>query len=96
MQHLIALAGRQRYTRDLTPRVSYVRENKRAPDSCVAFTGLPCNCVDQFVPVCGQNGRTYPSACIARCVGLQDNQFEFGSCISKDPCNPNPCNKNQR
>ncbi|KAF4798273.1 reversion inducing cysteine rich protein with kazal motif protein [Turdus rufiventris] len=57
---------------------------------------LPCNCVDQFVPVCGQNGRTYPSACIARCVGLQDNQFEFGSCISKDPCNPNPCNKNQR
>lgn len=60
------------------------------------FTGLPCNCVDQFVPVCGQNGRTYPSACIARCVGLQDNQFEFGSCISKDPCNPNPCSKNQR
>uniref|UniRef100_A0A8D0G7P3 Reversion-inducing cysteine-rich protein with Kazal motifs n=1 Tax=Sphenodon punctatus TaxID=8508 RepID=A0A8D0G7P3_SPHPU len=60
------------------------------------FTGLPCNCADQFVPVCGQNGRTYPSACIARCVGLQDNQFEFGSCISKDPCNPNPCTKNQR
>ncbi|XP_036117740.1 reversion-inducing cysteine-rich protein with Kazal motifs [Molossus molossus] len=60
------------------------------------FTGLPCNCADQFVPVCGQNGRTYPSACIARCVGLQDHQFEFGSCISKDPCNPNPCPKNQR
>ncbi|KAF7247909.1 Reversion-inducing cysteine-rich protein with Kazal motifs [Varanus komodoensis] len=57
---------------------------------------LPCNCADQFVPVCGQNGRTYPSACIARCVGLEDNQFEFGSCISKDPCNPNPCLKNQR
>ncbi|XP_043746999.1 reversion-inducing cysteine-rich protein with Kazal motifs [Cervus elaphus] len=60
------------------------------------FTGLPCNCADQFVPVCGQNGRTYPSACIARCVGLQDHQFEFGSCISKDPCTPNPCPKNQR
>ncbi|XP_055434502.1 reversion-inducing cysteine-rich protein with Kazal motifs isoform X3 [Bubalus kerabau] len=60
------------------------------------FTGLPCNCADQFVPVCGQNGRTYPSACIARCVGLQDHQFEFGSCISKDPCAPNPCPKNQR
>ncbi|ETE66476.1 Reversion-inducing cysteine-rich protein with Kazal motifs, partial [Ophiophagus hannah] len=60
------------------------------------FTGLPCNCADQFVPVCGQNGRTYPSACIARCVGLHDNQFEFGSCISKDPCNSNPCPKNQR
>ncbi|XP_023571845.1 reversion-inducing cysteine-rich protein with Kazal motifs [Octodon degus] len=60
------------------------------------FTGLPCNCADEFVPVCAQNGRTYPSVCIARCVGLQDRQFEFGSCISKDPCNPNPCQKNQR
>uniref|UniRef100_A0A8C5LEY5 Reversion-inducing cysteine-rich protein with Kazal motifs n=1 Tax=Jaculus jaculus TaxID=51337 RepID=A0A8C5LEY5_JACJA len=60
------------------------------------FTGLPCNCADQFVPVCAQNGRTYPSACIARCVGLQDHQFEFGPCISKNPCNPNLCPKNQR
>ncbi|XP_028659896.1 reversion-inducing cysteine-rich protein with Kazal motifs [Erpetoichthys calabaricus] len=60
------------------------------------FTGLPCNCPDQFVPVCGQNGRTYPSACIARCVGFLDHQFEFGSCLSKDPCTPNPCSKTQR
>ncbi|XP_042330486.1 reversion-inducing cysteine-rich protein with Kazal motifs isoform X2 [Sceloporus undulatus] len=59
-------------------------------------TGLPCNCEDEFVPMCGQNGRTYPSVCIARCVGLQDNQLEFGSCISKDPCKSNPCLKNQR
>ncbi|RXM97634.1 Reversion-inducing cysteine-rich protein with Kazal motifs [Acipenser ruthenus] len=58
--------------------------------------GLPCNCADQFVPVCAHNGRTYPSACIARCVGLQDNQFEFGSCLSKDPCYPNNCPKGQR
>nr|AIZ00509.1 reversion-inducing cysteine-rich protein with Kazal motifs [Xenopus laevis] len=56
------------------------------------FTGLPCNCEDQFVPVCGQNGRTYPSACIARCVGLLDHQFEFGLCSSV--CNPNPCSRN--
>ncbi|XP_043921043.1 reversion-inducing cysteine-rich protein with Kazal motifs [Protopterus annectens] len=60
------------------------------------FTGLPCNCADQFVPVCGQNGRSYPSACIARCVGLQDIQFEFGSCTTKDPCTPNNCPKNKR
>ncbi|XP_077125553.1 reversion-inducing cysteine-rich protein with Kazal motifs isoform X5 [Ranitomeya variabilis] len=60
------------------------------------FTGLPCNCAEKFVPVCGNNGRTYPSACIARCVGLLDHQFEFGQCSSKDPCNPNPCHRNQR
>ncbi|KAM3929755.1 reversion-inducing cysteine-rich protein with Kazal motifs isoform 1-T1 [Leptodactylus fuscus] len=60
------------------------------------FTGLPCNCADKFVPVCGKNGRTYPSACIARCIGLLDHQFEFGECSSKDPCNPNPCHRNQK
>uniref|UniRef100_A0A3B3S1T2 Reversion-inducing cysteine-rich protein with Kazal motifs n=1 Tax=Paramormyrops kingsleyae TaxID=1676925 RepID=A0A3B3S1T2_9TELE len=60
------------------------------------FTGLPCSCPDQFVPVCAQNGRTYPSACVARCMGMQDQHFSFGTCRSRDPCMPNPCPKNQR
>ncbi|XP_061111244.1 reversion-inducing cysteine-rich protein with Kazal motifs [Conger conger] len=60
------------------------------------FTGLPCGCPDRFVPVCAQNGRTYPSACVARCVGLQDSQFDFGSCRTRDPCASNPCPRNQR
>ncbi|KPP66496.1 reversion-inducing cysteine-rich protein with Kazal motifs-like, partial [Scleropages formosus] len=60
------------------------------------FTGLPCGCADQFVPVCAQNGRTYPSACVARCMGLHDNQFGFGSCRDRDPCSRNPCPKGQR
>ncbi|KAK7124115.1 hypothetical protein R3I93_022277 [Phoxinus phoxinus] len=60
------------------------------------FTGLPCGCADHFVPVCAGNGRTYPSACVARCVGFRDNQFVFGSCRSIDPCLPNPCQHSQR
>ncbi|MBN3307358.1 RECK protein, partial [Amia calva] len=60
------------------------------------FTGLPCGCPDQFVPVCAKNGRTYPSACVARCMGLTDNQFEYGTCRDSDPCSPNPCLKSQR
>uniref|UniRef100_A0A8B9RIA1 Reversion-inducing cysteine-rich protein with Kazal motifs n=1 Tax=Astyanax mexicanus TaxID=7994 RepID=A0A8B9RIA1_ASTMX len=60
------------------------------------FRGLPCGCPDHFVPVCARNGRTYPSACVARCVGFQDNQFGYGSCRSSEPCSPNPCQKNQR
>uniref|UniRef100_A0A673JD33 Reversion-inducing cysteine-rich protein with Kazal motifs n=2 Tax=Sinocyclocheilus rhinocerous TaxID=307959 RepID=A0A673JD33_9TELE len=60
------------------------------------FTGLPCSCADHFVPVCARNGRTYPSACVARCVGFKDNQFVFGSCRSIDPCSPNPCQRSQR
>ncbi|CAB1349661.1 unnamed protein product, partial [Coregonus sp. 'balchen'] len=35
---------------------------------------LPCGCPDRFVPVCARNGRTYPSACVARCMGFKDNQ----------------------
>ncbi|TRY98033.1 hypothetical protein DNTS_004428 [Danionella cerebrum] len=61
-----------------------------------AFTGLPCSCADHFVPVCASNGRTYPSACVARCVGFRDEQFVFGSCWGNDPCSPNPCQRNQR
>lgn len=60
------------------------------------FRGLPCGCPDHYVPVCARNGRTYPSACVARCVGFQDNQFGFGSCRSSEPCSPNPCQRNQR
>uniref|UniRef100_A0A672JRZ8 Reversion-inducing cysteine-rich protein with Kazal motifs n=1 Tax=Sinocyclocheilus grahami TaxID=75366 RepID=A0A672JRZ8_SINGR len=59
------------------------------------FTGLPCSCADHFVPVCARNGRTYPSACVARCVGFKDNQFVFGSCRSINPCSPNPCQRSQ-
>lgn len=31
-----------------------------------AYTSLPCNCPPHHVPVCGRNGNTYPSSCLAR------------------------------
>lgn len=31
-----------------------------------AFTTLPCNCPPQYMPVCGKNGNTYQSACLAK------------------------------
>lgn len=31
-----------------------------------AYTTLPCNCPPHYVPVCGRNGITYPSACLAK------------------------------
>lgn len=57
------------------------------------FTTLPCNCPPHHVPVCGKNGNTYPSACVAKCTGLQDADIEFGACRSKDPCANNDCPK---
>ncbi|KAG8199483.1 hypothetical protein JTE90_009331 [Oedothorax gibbosus] len=59
-------------------------------------SGLPCHCQDHYVPVCGANGKTYPSACLARCVGLSDDQFEFGACYDSDPCSPNSCHPYHR
>lgn len=56
-----------------------------------AFTTLPCNCPFHFIPVCGKNGRTYPSGCLAKCVGLHDAEFEFGSCEMRNPCDQNVC-----
>ncbi|XP_078018677.1 reversion-inducing cysteine-rich protein with Kazal motifs [Epinephelus lanceolatus] len=60
------------------------------------FTGLPCSCPDRFVPVCASNGRTYPSACVARCMGFKDYQFVFGLCRLSNPCASKPCQRNQR
>uniref|UniRef100_A0A8C4QS88 Reversion-inducing cysteine-rich protein with Kazal motifs n=1 Tax=Eptatretus burgeri TaxID=7764 RepID=A0A8C4QS88_EPTBU len=60
------------------------------------FTGLPCNCADHFVPVCAVTGRTYPSACLARCTGLSNTQITYGSCNKHNPCSLKPCPSNQR
>ncbi|XP_037952722.1 reversion-inducing cysteine-rich protein with Kazal motifs-like [Teleopsis dalmanni] len=52
----------------------------------ISYTSLPCNCPTHHVPVCGRNGNTYHSACIAKCLGLKDSDFEYGACSSWNPC----------
>ncbi|XP_034028969.1 reversion-inducing cysteine-rich protein with Kazal motifs [Thalassophryne amazonica] len=76
-------------TRECLSVGSSVEERQR-------FTGLPCGCPDRFVPVCASNGRTYPSACVARCKGFLDNHFVYGQCRHSDPCASKPCQRNQR
>lgn len=46
--------------------------------------------------MCASNGRTYPSACVARCLGFKDHQFVFGFCHVSNPCTSKPCLRNQR
>ncbi|KAG5268717.1 hypothetical protein AALO_G00215660 [Alosa alosa] len=60
------------------------------------FTGLPCGCPNNFLPVCARNGRTYPTACVARCMGFNDSDFHFGTCRQSKPCSPNPCSRDKR
>ncbi|XP_022238153.1 reversion-inducing cysteine-rich protein with Kazal motifs-like [Limulus polyphemus] len=71
-------------------------DNTEMKQSTYMSTGLPCSCPNHYVPVCGINGKTYPSACLARCAGLRDKQFDFGGCSSEDPCKPNPCHHHQK
>lgn len=56
-----------------------------------SYTSLPCNCPPHHVPICGKNGITYPSSCVAKCAGLQDSDIEFGTCRYKNPCNNVNC-----
>ncbi|XP_050097347.1 reversion-inducing cysteine-rich protein with Kazal motifs [Anopheles aquasalis] len=56
-----------------------------------AFTSLPCNCPPHYVPVCGRNGNTYPSACVAKCAGVPEGDIAFGPCRAKNPCDQVDC-----
>uniref|UniRef100_A0A1Y9H237 Reversion-inducing cysteine-rich protein with Kazal motifs n=1 Tax=Anopheles dirus TaxID=7168 RepID=A0A1Y9H237_9DIPT len=56
-----------------------------------SFTSLPCNCPPHYVPVCGRNGNTYPSACVAKCAGVQEGDIDFGPCRARNPCERVDC-----
>lgn len=61
-----------------------------------AFTSLPCNCPAHYVPVCGRNGQTFPSLCVAKCAGLPEADVEFGACQVKTACANVTCPGNGR
>ncbi|KAF7265647.1 hypothetical protein GWI33_020949, partial [Rhynchophorus ferrugineus] len=64
-------------------------ENSAVGGINTAYTTLPCNCPPHYVPVCGRNGITYPSACLAKCAGLNDADIELPPC--QNPCKQNIC-----
>lgn len=41
-------------------------ENSALSGRNIAYTTLPCNCLSHYVPVCGKNGNSYPSLCLAK------------------------------
>lgn len=56
---------------------------------------LPCNCNSHHLPVCAASGRTFPNICLAKCMGYDQSEIEFGPCSVKDPCKARPCKRGE-
>ncbi|EDV97140.1 reversion-inducing cysteine-rich protein with Kazal motifs [Drosophila grimshawi] len=67
--------------------ITCTKQQCRLPDYVDAsYTSLPCNCAAHYVPVCGANGNTYPSACVAKCLGLLEANYVYGACNARNGC----------
>lgn len=94
----VVKAHQEYFTSDCNDCVCFDGEKVCTKKTCLAQlpvdteeqTGIQnCDCSRTYDPVCASNGKTYPSACIAKCVGQED--YQKGSCHSIDPCHTNPC-----
>ncbi|CAD6232572.1 GSCOCG00006956001-RA-CDS [Cotesia congregata] len=92
------VAHRTNFYLDCNPCHCFEGEVTCSRKTCseVRVPSLPCDCPAHYVPVCSRFGVTYASACLAKCTGLSATEIQFGSCSSVDPCQPNPCNPNER
>ena len=69
-------------------RFSLTPTTKRSHSSSSTYDVIGCN-----RPVCGANGRSYWSACVAKCHGLNDDDLIEGRCSDHDFCDDSPCDK---
>ena len=54
--------------------------------STFLFSQDPCTCENDFEPVCGSDGFTYPNECMALCFGVQVDYS--GECGTQSNCEP--------
>jgi len=61
------------------------RGSKPKPIPAEALNAPECLCGGVPDPVCGEDGQTYSSACLAECAGLQPGEWRRGECGRKPP-----------
>lgn len=56
-------------------------ETKAVREVIPSHGGMPdvkkCVCIQLWMPVCGENGKTYSNSCFANCAGVK---YKQGSC----------------
>lgn len=75
-----------------------IRKQRKGPYKsnrwCSPLQVCPATVQISLSRLSGQNGvLPQHTICLSAVWGSRTIQFEFGSCISKDPCTPNPCLK---
>ena len=53
-------------------------EEKTEPTAGIVEENKMCICTKEYNPICGSDGRTYPSPCQAACEGI--TEFTMGPC----------------
>lgn len=92
------IAHRAKFYLECNPCICLEGEVTCSRQNCgeIRAPSLPCDCPNHYVPVCGTLGVTFASACLAKCSGVKTNAIEFGSCSSRDPCSPDPCDSTEK
>ena len=67
------------YSTYLKLRVTH-RATKTKLDPVNLIDGVaPCDCTEEYVPVCGSDDNTYDNKCVARCANVR--RWKLGECI---------------
>jgi len=77
---LAACAGPKATTPQVIAETTSKKEIINPPTTKAVGDIKNCVCIQLWMPVCGENGKTYSNACFAKCANVK---FKQGSCTKE-------------